>query len=92
MCTLIRDAANKVNRTPLCEVSSDPNNPFPASPSTLLTMRDNLSDTPPELFFQNFLQYGKLWWRRVQFLADQFWIRWKRNYISTVIYLIYVYI
>ena len=83
--TLIQEAANIVNRTPLCEVSSDPNDPFPVSPSTLLIMRDEPSDSPPELFSEkDILQYGKLRWRRVQFLADQFWIRWKRNYISTV--------
>ena len=82
---LIQEAAKIVNRTPLCEVSSDPNDPFPVSPSTLLIMRDEPSDSPPELFSEkDILQYGKLRWRRVQFLADQFWIRWKRNYISTI--------
>ena len=50
--TLIQEAANIGNRTPLCKVSSDPNDPFPVSPSTLSIMRDNSSDTPPELFFQ----------------------------------------
>ena len=28
-------------------------------------------------------EYGRRRWRRVQYLADQFWIRWRRDYLKS---------
>ena len=73
-----------MNLTPLCVVSSDPNDPFPVSPSALLTFRDHAVG-PPDTYTENdMLQYGKKRWGRVQYLAEQFWVRWSRDYLSTL--------
>ena len=82
--TLLQEAAAIVNQTPLCEISSDPNDPFPVSPYSLLTLRDEPATSPLEFTPKDLLSYGKARWRRVQYLADQFWCRWKRDYASNL--------
>ena len=73
-----------MNLTPLCEVSSDPNDPFPVSPSALLALRDH-AVAPLDTYTENdMLQYGKKRWRRVQYLVEQFWVRWSHDYLSTL--------
>ena len=79
----IQEVASIVNHTPLGEVSADPNDPVPISPMSLLTLRENQS------LVQRFdevdiLAYGKCWWRRVQYLVDQFWLAWKRDYFKSL--------
>ena len=80
--TLLQETASIVNNTPLFDISSDPNDPYPVSPAVLLTLRDDAPSCPPEAFDKkDLLRYGKLRWRRVQYLSDQFWVRWRRDYV-----------
>ena len=85
MSTFLQEAACTVNSTPLYEVSSDPHDPCPITPNCLLTLKDHPQPAPIETFTENdFLHYGKRRWRRVQFLANQFWLRWRQHYINTL--------
>ena len=81
--TFVVEAASIVNSTPLWEVSDDPNDPQPLTPAMLLTLRDSPHPPPPEEFSEDdLLAYGKARWRRVQYLAGQFWVRWRRDYLQ----------
>jgi hypothetical protein len=81
--TFLQEAAAVVNNTPLWEVSHHPEDPAPLTPAMLMTLRDHPNPPPPESFSrEDLLRYGSSRWRRVMFLADQFWDRWKRHYIQ----------
>ena len=81
--TLIVEATAIVNSTPLWEVSNNPDDPSPLSPAKLLTLKDNPHPPPVDTFAPtDLLQYGKRRWRRVMYLAEQFWIRWQRFYVA----------
>ena len=81
--TFLQEAANIVNSTPMWEISSDPNDLCPVSPSMLLTQKESISTV--ENFTENdLLQYGKKRWRRVQFIADHFWKQWRLNYLENL--------
>ena len=96
ICSLMSDSkqhfCDEVFRTFLCEVesvmnsrpvtseaSSDPTIEA-LTPNHLLTMKSNLV-LPPPGEFQNSDLYCRKRWRTVQHLANQFWLRWKREYI-----------
>lgn len=49
----------------------------------LLTMKVRPLSSPPGEFVAADL-YSRRRWRRVQYLADQFWVRWKREYVQTL--------
>lgn len=68
--TLLQECASIVNHTPLYEISADPN--FKTSHNTAAFQEPDL------------LCYGKARWRRVQYLAQQFWRRWKTTFIHTL--------
>lgn len=81
--TFIQEAAAVVNSSPLWEVSQDPNDPRPLSPASLMTLKDDASPPPLHGFSESdLLAYGGRRWRRVQYLADQFWIRWRQSYLQ----------
>ena len=80
--TLLDEAAAIVNSTPMADVPSDPNEPFPPSPSMLLTLREFQDENLPEFDDSDVLQYGRKRWRRVQALAQGFWSQWCRDYAS----------
>lgn len=67
------------------EASANANDPVPLTPAMLLTLKDQPNSPPPEQFTKDdLLQYGKSRWRRVQYLADQFWSRWRTHYLHTL--------
>ena len=80
--TLLSEAAAIVNATPLWEVSSDPNDPQPLSPSMILTMKSNHCVRERYDFPSDLGSYGMRRWRRVQHIADQFWKLWRANYLQ----------
>ncbi|XP_059091684.1 uncharacterized protein LOC131887171 [Tigriopus californicus] len=82
-CTLLAEATAIVNSTPLTDISYDPNDPFPLSPSSLLNLREDPSFQSLDVFSkEDLLAYGKRRWRRVQYLSEQFWIRWRGEYLQ----------
>ena len=83
LVTFMAEACAIVNSRPLGTVSSDANDPQAISPSMLLTLKPQQLQPPPGDFVEKDL-YGRRRWRRVQYLADQFWIRWKKEYIQSL--------
>lgn len=72
-----------VNNTPLWNVSSHPDDPAPLTPASLIAMKEPKDHPPLEQFTdRDLLAYGKRRWRRVQYLMDQFWLRWRNGYLQ----------
>ena len=80
--TLVQEAACIVNHTPLSEISANPEDPLPVCPASILTLKEGTVHQKDQFSERDLQAYGKRRWRRVQFLADQFWIRWKRDYLK----------
>ncbi|XP_028412002.1 uncharacterized protein LOC114534734 [Dendronephthya gigantea] len=83
LLTLMAEVTAIVNNRPIATVSADIDDPLPLSPSMLLTMKQKPLLPPPGIFVREDL-YARKRWRRVQYLADQFWSRWKREYLQNL--------
>ena len=78
--TLFTEAENIVNSRPLTiDNLSDPQAPEPITPNHLLTFKTKVVLPPPGNFSRPDL-YSRRRWRRIQYLSDQFWHRWKQEY------------
>ncbi|XP_070549479.1 uncharacterized protein [Ptychodera flava] len=73
LTTLMAEASAIVNSRPITTVSSDANDPQALTPNMLLTMKTQSPTPPPGSFIQQDI-YSRKRWRRVQYLAYQFWI------------------
>lgn len=83
--TFLAEASHIINNTPLSAVSSDPQDPLPITPATLLNLREEQTGPPLESFSQkDLLAYGPRRWRRIQHLSSLFWNFWQRDYIHTL--------
>ena len=67
------------SRPPSIENICDPTYLEPLTPN-LLTMKPKLLLPPPVRFLESD-QYARERWRRVQLLSDQFWKRWRKEYL-----------
>ena len=67
-----------LNSRPLTPVSADPKDQDPLTPNDILLSRN--TSLPAGLFQKNDLPCKKLW-RQAQYLAEQFWTRWRRSYV-----------
>jgi hypothetical protein len=76
--TLFCEVEAIVNNRPITPVSTDPKDDEPLTPSHLLLLRSG-PKTPPGCFIKHDI-YGRRW-RHVQYLSDQFWRRWVREYL-----------
>ena len=83
LVTLMAEVTGIVNARPIAAVPSDVDEPQPLSPSMILTMKTRPLGPPPGNFVPADL-YAHRRWRRVQYLADQFWIRWRREYLQAM--------
>jgi hypothetical protein len=83
LLTLMAEVTATINSRPIATVSADIDEPVPLSPSVLLTMKQKPLLAPPGVFVREDL-YARKRWRRVQYLADQFWLRWKREYLQNL--------
>ena len=81
LVTLIAEVTGIINSRPIAAVSSDIDEPKPLTPNMLLTVKTRPLLQPPGVFTSEDL-YSRKFWRRAQYLADQFWIRWKREYLQ----------
>ena len=81
--TLMCEVESIVNSRPLTVISSDVEDPLPLSPSQILTMKTSIVLPPPGQFQRNDV-YMRRRWRRVQYLCNLFWSRWKREYLPTL--------
>ena len=70
-----------INNRPLTiEGLSDVKSPAPLRPNQILNMKPDLALPPPGKFVKEDLYLRKRW-GRVQFLAEQFWSRWRSEYL-----------
>ena len=83
LVTLMAEVAAIVNARPIAAIPSDVDEPQPLSPAILLTLKTRPLGPPPGKFVPTDL-YARRRWRRVQYLADQFWLRWKREYLQSL--------
>lgn len=82
--TFMCEAASIVNSRPLTTQNlNDPTSNEPITPNHLLTLKSQVILPPPGEFLRNDV-YSRKRWRRVQFLANQFWDRWRKEYISNL--------
>ena len=82
--TLMSEAAAIVNSRPLTVNNlNDPVSLEPLTPNHLLTMKSNILLPPPGQFLRNDI-YSRKRWRRVQFLANEFWNRWRKEFLSSL--------
>lgn len=80
LVTFMAEVTAIVNARPLTTVSTDPEHPEILSPAMLLTQKIDPPLAPPGQSESHSLLRAQ--WRRVQHLANLFWGRWQREYIS----------
>lgn len=79
--TFLYEVMAIVNSRPLTtEYLNDPSGPEPLTPNHILTMKSTIILPPPGQFTREDLYLRKRW-RRVQYLANEFWTRWKKEYL-----------
>lgn len=81
LCTLMAEVCAIINARPLVPVSSDPSSPMLLTPAMLLTQKPGVS--PPHGSFDE-KDLFKCQWRQVQALANEFWRRWRAEYLHTL--------
>ena len=70
-----------INSRPLtCQCLNDPKSFEPLTRNHLLTMKNKILPPPPGKFVKEDI-YARRRWRRVQYLAEQFWSRWRKEYL-----------
>ena len=80
--TLLCEVESILNSRPLTSVSDDPNDLEPLTPNHVLLVKSG--PTFPPGLFSSADHYVKRRWRQVQYLADVFWSRWKKEYLSNL--------
>ena len=83
LVTLMAEVTGIVNARPISAIPSEVGQPQPLTPAMLLTMKTRPLAPPPGTFTPQDL-YARRRWRRAQYLADQFWVRWKREYLGNL--------
>jgi hypothetical protein len=82
--TFLYETMAIVNSRPLTvENLESPDGPTPLTPNHLLTMKSDVVMPPPGNFVKEDLYLRKRW-RRVQFLTNLFWSRWKKEYLHSL--------
>ena len=61
---------------------SNPTSDLPLASSNILTMKSKVVMPPPEDFSRPDLYCWKRW-RRVQRIANEFWSRWRKEYLQS---------
>ena len=82
--TVMAVVENIVNSRPLTTDNlSDVGSPLPLSPINLLTMKAKVV-LPPPGNFQQADMYSRRRWRRVQHIANEFWVCWQKEYLQNL--------
>ncbi len=82
LTTFMAEVSAIVNSRPLVSVSTDSCAPTPLSPSLLLTQK---SDCIVDVVLpEDIKDMYRAQWKRVQILAEQFWKRWRSEFIQTL--------
>ncbi|XP_030588591.1 uncharacterized protein LOC115795386 [Archocentrus centrarchus] len=82
--TLFYEAMAIVNSRPLnVDGINDPRSLEPLTPNHLILMKSQIALPPAGKFVREDV-YATKRWRRVQYLTEQFWGRWKREYLLNI--------
>ena len=79
--TFMVEAKAIINSRPLS--LSFASHPEPLTPNHLLTMKCNVVPPPPGEF-QRADVYSRKRWRRVQYLTNEFWNRWRKEFLQSL--------
>lgn len=82
LTTFLAEVTAIINARPLIPLSSDPEHPLILSPALLLTQKTHA--VPPICDNIGQKEMLKSHWKHVQFLADNFWSRWRKEYLSSL--------
>ena len=82
--TLLVEVEGVVNSRPLTtDALNDSDSPLPLTPNHLLTMKSKVIMPPPGVF-QTADLYCRRRWRRVQHIVNEFWTRWRKEYLQSL--------
>ena len=82
--TFLHESAAIVNCRPLTvENIHDPLSCTPLTPNQLLTLKTKVVLPPPGNFQREHL-YSRKYWKRNQYLVEQFWSRWKLEFLQNL--------
>ena len=81
--TLLCEVEAILNSRPLSSFNMSPDDPHPLSPANLLTQKSSVVLPPPGAFQRGDI-YCRRRWRRVQYLADRFWRRWRSDFLPSL--------
>ena len=82
--TLMCEVEAVVNSRPLtADTTTSADGPEPLTPSHFLTMKSKVVMPPPGVFQSEDL-YSRKWWRRVQHLTNEFWSRWRKEFLHSL--------
>ena len=81
--TLLTEVECIINSRPLTVPSSDPEDLDPLTPNHILTMKSRVVMPPPGNFQKADLYLRKRW-KRVQYLSNVFWSRWRKEYVQNL--------
>lgn len=80
--TLFCEIESVINSRPLTYVSSSQGDLEPLTPNHLLLLRGCGEGIPGQFSDADLISVRR--WRQVQYLAQQFWLRWRREYLPTL--------
>ena len=82
LLTVMTEVEGILNSGPLTiEVLNDPTSLQPLSPVNILTMKSKVVSPPSGEFSKPDICRRK-WWGRIQHIANEFWSRWKKQYLQ----------
>ena len=82
--TFLYETMAIVNSRPLTAIrTGDPTSPEPLTPNHVITMKSKVPSPPPGHFVEQDAYLRKRW-RRVQYMLEQFWSRWRSEYVSNI--------
>lgn len=83
LVTFLAEVTAIINSRPLATLSTDPDDPYPLSPSLLITQKPDVLVSQLDIVFDPKDMYRSQW-RRVRHLADVFWSKWKAQYLQSL--------
>ena len=83
LITLLYEVAAILNCRPLSHLNLSDSTIEPLTPNHLLTQKSSVVVSPPGTFVKQDLYLHKRW-RRVQYLANIFWKRWRQEYLDSI--------
>ena len=84
LLTFMCEVENILNNRPLTSLTDDPSDPEPLTPNHLLRLKSD--DYLPDGVYDAKDIFHRRKWRQVQHMAENFWIRYRREYLPLLIH------